>query len=87
MIDDSYLKSVLIVEKIAECHQSALDLFGREFESKIKPFRNALQTLIARQGYDTTTAGLVLMKDLRDKNILDSMGILMIAAAIYVMHK
>lgn len=83
MIDDSVLTAVMMTEKIIESHQSARDLYGREFESKIKPFRNAVQTLIVRHGSDITSAGLLLMQNLRDMDILDSIGVMMVAAAVY----
>ncbi len=78
-------RGYMIAGKIAECHQAATRLFGNRFAEKTKPIRVAMQELMDKSGCDEVSAGLAVMRMLKEKGNLDAMGIMMVSAVTYAM--
>lgn len=79
----NFEKGYLVAGKITECYQAAKRVFGSNFNEHTKPIRVAMQDLMDKSGCNEVTAGLRLMEFLKDKNKLDSMTIMMVAATTY----
>ncbi len=73
----------MIANKIADCHEAAIKLFGENFHEKTKPIRLALDALMAKSGCDAVEAGLHLLKYLDDKGEMNPMAVMMTCAVVY----
>jgi len=76
-------RGYMVANKIAECHEAAIKLFGEQFHEKTKPIRLALNELIEKSGCGAVGAGIHLLKFLKEKGNLNAMAIMMTCAVVY----
>jgi len=73
----------MIADKIADCHEAAVRLFGDEFHEETEPIRAALNALMDGFNCSAVTAGLELLLEIRSRGDLNGMAIMLICAVVY----
>jgi len=73
----------MIADKIADCHEAAIRLFGDEFCENTQPIRAALNALMDGFNCSAVTAGLDLLLEIRSRGDLNGMAIMLVCAVVY----
>lgn len=76
-------QGLVIADKITDCHEAAVKLFGDEFREKTGPIREALNALMDGFNCSAVTAGLELLLEMRSRGDLNGMAIMLICAVVY----
>jgi len=76
-------RGVMIASKIEECFEAAMRLFGNAFREKTKPIRLAVDDLMKQTGCNAVSAGLAILKLLKEKDRQSAMGTMLVCAVVY----
>ncbi len=80
-------RGCMIAGKIAECHEAANKLFGDDYHEKTQPIRSCLEELVEKLKCGPISAGIELLRFLKEKGDLNAVSIMLVCAVVYEIHQ